>query len=175
MLTLDAALLENMQAYERFVAAVKRVPGGAWATPVAPGKWTPAQIAEHIAISFDIATGALKGESGIPGMPRLVRPLIRALFFRRILKTKTFPRNAKSPKVFHPSETSAPLTQTLDRLARGSAGLDAAVAALRQSGETTIEHPVFGTIPVEEYLELNAIHTRHHMGQLPASGATVSA
>jgi hypothetical protein len=175
MPTVDAALAENAEACRRFADAVTRVPAGAWSTPVGPGKWTPAQIAEHVAITFEIAERALKGESGIPGVPRLVRPLVRAIFLRRTLKTKTFPRNAKAPKVFHPSTSPPAAPHVIERLNRAEAGVKAAVEALRRSGASTIEHPAFGRIAVEEYLELNAIHTRHHMGQLPSAGAVARA
>lgn len=171
MLTLDAAIAGNADASRRFAAAVERMPPGAWATPIAAGKWTPAQITEHVAIAFEVAGRALRGESGIPGLPRIVRPLVRSLFLRRVLKTKAFPRNAKGPKVFAPSASPPPAPQVIERLRRAESELEAAVNALRNEGRSTIEHPAFGRISVEEYLELNAIHTRHHMAQLPAGAA----
>jgi hypothetical protein len=165
---LDAVVAGNAEACRRFEAAVTRVPAAVWATPIAPGKWTPAQIAEHVAIATEVTGRALKGESGIPGLPRMVRPLVRSLFLRRVLKTKTFPRNAKGPKVFAPSATPPPAPQIIARLRGAELELEAAANALRAQGLSTIEHPAFGRIPVEEYLELNAIHTRHHLAQLPA-------
>jgi len=90
MRDLDAALAENAKQVEHFIAALPGV-RDSWNVPVRKGKWSPAQVAEHIALSYRETTALARGDaSGFPRVPALLRPLIRSLGFKRVLKTGTF-------------------------------------------------------------------------------------
>ena len=49
MTTWASAFREHDAAVERFVASLRLVPADAWHRPTAPGKWSPAGVALHIA------------------------------------------------------------------------------------------------------------------------------
>ena len=55
MAGLDDALTLNRDAAQRFLATARAVPPERWVTPVAPGKWSPAQIVDHVATSTEVA------------------------------------------------------------------------------------------------------------------------
>jgi hypothetical protein len=42
-------------------------------------------------------------------------------------------------------------------------------AAAARNGQTTIDHPFFGRVPLAEYVRLQGIHTEHHRQQLPSA------
>jgi hypothetical protein len=50
MQTLDVVLAANRSAVDDLIAAAERATPN-WTTPRAPGKWSPAQVAEHVARS----------------------------------------------------------------------------------------------------------------------------
>lgn len=73
-----------------------------WTTPRAPGKWSPSQVLEHVARSFEAGAGDVRGaRSGLPDLPRFVRPLVRTFLFNRVLRIGTFPR-ARTNKAMNP-------------------------------------------------------------------------
>src|SRR5262245_56193259 len=73
-----------------------------WTTAVAAGKWSPAQIVEHVARALEESAHVVSGTpSKFPTLPFFVRPLALNLFFKRILKNNAFPK-AKTNKAFNP-------------------------------------------------------------------------
>src|SRR5947207_15230216 len=86
MADVNDALASNRDAVLELVAAAERS-APTWTTPRAPGKWSPSQIVEHVTRGFEEAAKAVSGvPSSIPMPPAFLRPLLRVLFFNRILK-----------------------------------------------------------------------------------------
>jgi uncharacterized damage-inducible protein DinB len=56
----------------------------------------------------------------------------------------------------------------LPRIRAASATLEQALEAEAGAGRGTMNHPFFGSVSLADYLQLQAIHTNHHRGQLPA-------
>jgi len=164
MTDLEPVLEENRKAVGEFVAQARSLAPGRWNTPCAPGKWSPGQVCEHIAKSYEKSCGMLRGEPQ-PGMPRLLRPLLRVFFFNKVLKSGSFPKGAKSPEQFQPSSSPAPVDEGLERIEKASADFGAE-ARRRDAPGATVDHPVFGRIRVVDYVRLAHIHTRHHAKQL---------
>jgi DinB superfamily len=92
MADVNDALTANRAAVLDLVAAAERS-APTWTTPPAPGKWSPSQVVEHVA-------------GRMP--PAFLRPLLRVLFFNRILKKGVFPNGFKAVKALNP--TSGPAT-----------------------------------------------------------------
>ena len=164
------ALAANLAAARDFMTATDQL-GAAWTTPRAPGKWSPAQLTEHIAMTYDSSCRLMRGESiGLPSLPRFLRPLLRRFILRKILETGSFGRPARTFKPFEPvNQPSTP--------AAGRARLEGAVAAFEKQvrsatpiGDFTFEHPAFGKLHVSDYVRLQEVHTLHHMKQLPRPG-----
>ena len=165
MSELEAVLDANRAAVEDLVRAAQRC-GDAWTTPRAPGKWSPAQVVEHVAISLEEGADVVAGRpSKLPTVPALLRPAAK-LFFKRVLKKRSLPRSKTSPGMDPPS---GPATPDASR-----PRLDAALAEFlrecraRAAAGGRVKSPAFGEVPVEEYARFVEVHTRHHTRQLPA-------
>jgi hypothetical protein len=96
-------------------------------------------------------------------MPRWLRPIIRALYLGKVLRTGRFPKGSKSPERLRPSPEPLPLEASLARIEKARADFE---AEARKRAGLTIEHPVFGRIRVADYVRLSELHTLHHARQL---------
>lgn len=142
--------------------------GGSWEVPRAEGKWSPAQLVEHLARSLEEGAKVVAGEpSAFSDMPRIVRPLMRFMFFNRIVKGSRFPK-AKTPAPFNPESGSESPAAAAERMAVALARFDEACLARAADGGEVVSG-VFGSVSVEDYVLFNARHVRHHLGQLPTA------
>lgn len=160
------SIVENRKVVEEFVSAARRVAEGAWSTGPAPGRWSPAQVAEHIAISYEMGGSIFDGDWAGPRVPGFLRPLVRGIFLRPVLRRGAFPRKAKAPKPFQPTASPAPRALLLDRLSASATAFERGAASFAASGRSVIDHPIFGRLPLADYVRLQVIHTRHHLPQL---------
>src|SRR5690349_21589892 len=121
---LQAALHTHRQAVDDFLAVSRVIPAEAWTQPRAKGKWSPAEITEHLALAYDFNRGVLQGSEPEMAAPRWLRPLLRVLLLRPVLRRRRFIPGAKSPKMFRPR--GAPVTQEvlLARLQASAQGFE---------------------------------------------------
>jgi uncharacterized damage-inducible protein DinB len=61
MADLETALHTHRQAVQALLAAAREVPEARWTRPRAEGKWSPGQIAEHLALAYESAREVLHG------------------------------------------------------------------------------------------------------------------
>jgi hypothetical protein len=162
MADLQPVLQAHHQAVEAFLATARAVPPAQWRQPRAPGKWSSGQVAEHLALAYEVNHGVLHGKAPMSA-PRWLRPLIRRFLLGPVLRRGRFIPGSKAPSVFRPGPTPAAPEQLLDRLTRATTAFEAEAAAL---GNSAIEHPFFGRLPLTDFVRLQEIHTRHHRGQL---------
>lgn len=170
MSTLEDALTDNRRAVDDFIAAARAVAPTKWAEPRAPGKWSPGQVAEHLAISYELGRKVLTGDAPFPRLPRPLRAVLRWWVVRPVLRSGKFPSGFKTSKPFIPASVPAPLDATCARLTGAAATFADEHAARARTGAETLVHPVFGTLTLAEYVRFNAAHARHHMGQLSPRG-----
>lgn len=157
-----AALAANRAAANEFIAAADQA-ASHWSVPRAPGKWSPAQVVEHVARPLEESAHEVAGvPSTFPSFPALVRPLVRGVFFNRVLKRGRFPR-ARTPPAFDPA--SGPASPAEGR-ARVQASLDEFERACRACAGPTMSSTIFGTVTVSDYVRFQELHTRHHHRQL---------
>src|SRR5262249_38301778 len=110
MADLQTGLRNHHEAVEAFLTTAGSVPAERWSQPRAPGKWSPGQVTEHLALAYEVNRKALDGTAPGPAAPRLLRPLIRVLGLRPVLRRGRFIPGSKSPKVFRPGPSPAPAT-----------------------------------------------------------------
>ena len=163
MSDLQTALDTHHQAVEAFLAAAHAVPAAQWGQSRAEGKWSPGQVAEHVALAYEVSRAALRGHAPGPAAPRLLRPLIRTFLLQPILRRRRFLPGSKSPKVMQPSASPAAPSVLLGRL---QAAADAFERDASAAQAAAIDHPVFGRLPLADVVRLQEIHTQHHRGQL---------
>jgi DinB superfamily len=161
---LEASLDDNRARVNDFIVA-SRGTAGSWNTPVRPGKWSPAELAEHINLSYRQSAEMMGGQGtgGFPKVPVIFRPLLRKLAFRPVLRRGRFGRPVKTFKSLTPSNLPKDPGEAAERL---GATLQAYEATVRSISTPTIRHPAFGEVSATDYVLFLAIHTRHHQGQL---------
>lgn len=164
MSDLNTALAESQAALEQLMAAGERC-GARWSTPRAEGKWSPSQICEHVARALEESGKDIKGEpSAFPTLPGFVRPIVRGLFFNRVIRKNTF-FNGKTNRAMNPS--AGPATATEGRL-RLQQAHDAFAQACR-GAQPKFNHGIFGTVSTADYARFQALHTLHHTRQIPSA------
>lgn len=164
MADLDAVLAANRAAVDDLIAAGERS-GWAWATPRAPGKWSPSQVVEHVARGLDESANVVSGApSKFPKLPGFLRPLIR-VFFNRIVKKGTFPKTRTS-KALDPARGSDTPALARVRVEASLARFEQECRARAAAGQR-VASTVFGTVSVEDYVRFQELHARHHRKQIP--------
>ncbi len=162
MMNIVTALESNSAVIADFHAKAAHVPKARWAESLAPGKWSPAQVAEHVALAYETSDALLRGPAP-GGAPRFLRPLLRGVLMGMVLRREAFPRGSRSPKIMQPATVPAERGIVLERLHAAAAAFD---AHARAHGPA-VEHPFFGAVPLENFIRFQEIHTRHHAAQLP--------
>ena len=163
---LHSTTIDNQQAVSEFLTAARAVPQSAWTRPRAPGKWSPGQVTEHVAIAYEVARAILNGTFSGRAAPRPLRPLIRTFAFNPILRTGRFRKGTKAPAPFQPTASPASVADLTARLQAAAGAFEVELEAAARLGRTFLDHPFFGQVALLDYSRLQAIHTRHHCQQL---------
>lgn len=172
MTELETAIADNHSAVQEFIGTARAMTAQQWTTPREPGKWTPAQIAQHLVITYEYGITLAKGEAK-GGIPFFLKPLARRMIVDSTLKAGRFTRKGRTPKMFEPSGAPPAASIVLPRLDAALTGLEAAIRSRHPEGRHTLNHPFFGKLATTDYVRLQAIHARHHRAQLAASAQAV--
>ncbi len=165
MADINEVLIENRAAVDEVIDAADRSKS-VWSTAPAPGKWSPSQIVEHVARSLEEAAHVVAGKpSKLPALPFFLRPLVRRLLFKRVLRTNAFPKS-RTNKAMNPISGSESPAAARVRLEQALRDFDRECRACETSGRS-VTSAAFGTVPLNEYARFIAIHTRHHCKQMP--------
>jgi hypothetical protein len=160
---IDTALAASREAVDRLITAAAAT-GPAWVTPPAPGKWSPSQIVEHVARSFDASVNLAAGQpSAFPRLPTILHPILR-IVLRQMLRRGAFP-NGRTTKGMNPAD--GPLTPAEGRIRIDTAHdrYEAACRQLAGRGEP-LKTPMFGPVRVDDFVRFMELHTRHHRRQI---------
>lgn len=132
------------------------------------GKWSSAQVLEHLALAFEhtvrgmdrcLAAGKNLGDE-----PTVLQRLIHVV----VLDLKHFPRGREAPKMVVPEGQGGGL-ETLARIRTGLVAMDAKLAECRAKLGTSgklANHPVLGPLSNEQWCTFHYVHTKHHMKQI---------
>jgi hypothetical protein len=165
MTELDTSLASLHATVGALLATADRV-GAAWKIPRAPGKWSPSQVVEHVARIMEESAKVAAGEpSAFPTMNRLLRPILRLIFFKRILRKKDFPKSKAIDAMDPPVGPATPKAGRV-RLEGVLTRFDRACRARASSGQK-VANPMFGPVAVADFARFQEIHVRHHHLQLP--------
>jgi hypothetical protein len=160
---IDTALAFSRQTAEELLADAAAT-GDGWSVALAPGKWSPSQTVEHVARSLDASTALAKGEPcDLPRLPALVHPLLR-IVFRRLLRSGVFPKG-RTTRPLNPASGPATPAQASERLQAAHERYEAACRARAARGPL-LRTPMFGAVPLADYVRFMALHTRHHQRQM---------
>jgi hypothetical protein len=164
-----AVVEEHQVALAAYLDTAARVPDGAWTRPWSAGKWTPAQITEHLTMTYRVFIGEVNGG---PAMKLKLTPfrrrMLKLLMLPHMLFHRTFPRGARAPREVRPPD-DAPLPAKAEALARMrelGERFEREVVRARAGGWNHVTHPYFGEIDLTRGLRLCAVHIEHHQRQL---------
>jgi len=165
MIDITAVLAANRAAVEDLVAAAE-ASSARWTTPRAPGKWSPAQVVEHVALSLEEGANVVAGRpTKLPSLPFFIRPLAR-IFFNRVVRTGKFP-TAKAAQDMKPEVGPATPADARPRLEQALAAFERECTA-RASSDGIAPSQAFGKVSVADYMRFTELHTRHHIKQMSA-------
>jgi hypothetical protein len=163
MSDIESVLMASRNAADQLIASAISC-GRAWEAPCAPGKWSPSQIVEHVARSYDASVEVAAGRpSAFPTMPFLLQPVLR-IVFRQILRRGRFPKG-RTTKAMNPSAGATTLAEGRTRLMTAHERFDAACRAIATRG-ALLKTPMFGAVAVEDFVRFMELHTRHHSRQI---------
>jgi len=162
---LSAGLATNRAVTEALILRAEQAAAN-WTTPRAPGKWTPAQVMEHVARALGESANVINGvPDKYPTLPGFLRPLMRRLFFDRTVRKGTFPR-AKTSRALDPEEGPESPAAARARVSRALDRFEEACRARATAG-AIVESKVWGRVELGEYIKFTELHTRHHTEQIP--------
>lgn len=160
----ERPLREHRASIERFLETTARVPAERWSLPLGEGKWSPAQVAEHILLAYEVVLRELNGAQGIRvKVGPVVERLLRWVVLPHILFHRSFPLRARSPRVTTPSADGVPRDLLPGRLRELAEAFER--QALARPDET-LTHPYFGPLPMPRAVRFVAVHNEHHARQM---------
>jgi len=163
----DEAVEEHRAALAAFMDVAERLREDAWSAPWAPGKWTRAQVAEHLALTYEAAIRELTTGEGVRVRVTGMRQrLLRWIFMPHILFHRSLPMRVVSPREARPAEVTAPRAAVLRRLRELGVRMEVELERAMEAGRGTLTHPYFGTIPPLKAMRLMAVHIEHHTRQI---------
>jgi len=134
-----------------------------------PGKWTPAQIVQHLAISLETSARTFEERRGKPPMRRRPRTLRERLGYFLVLHVGWVPSGREAPMATRPAEH--PDVRTVERQLREGV---ARFLALRhellpaRQDNLFVKNPALGDLTLPEWLRFHVRHCAHHAKQIRA-------
>ncbi len=130
------------------------------------GKWSVAQIVEHLAIAFDlVATGfAALPEEGTG--PRSATPT-QSVMRHALLGSGELPKGMRAPDISHPSDDPEPELV----VARFRMGIEQTRSLIEDWPEerranSFLRHPVLGDLNLPEWVRFHYVHCTLHARQI---------
>ena len=156
-------MVDHRRALGDFIASAQELTVEAWASPAAAGKWSPAQVAEHLRLTYATLRAELAGRGGFRVRAKWwQRPLLRLMYFPRSFRTGRFPAGAPATREVRRATDRS----TAARSSKGSSPKRAVPAGGRLDFHRRPHPSVFGKIALDESLQLATHHIRHHHRQI---------
>jgi DinB superfamily len=165
----DRAATVHRQAVEATARVVEAEDPASWTIAPDAEKWSPAEIAQHLILSYEVVLSELEGGEGFRVvLPWWKRAPLRWTVLPRILRGK-FPRGAPSPKESRPRGGPASPDEAARRLREIAGEFERRLAAAHAERDVRLAHSYFGKLRAPEMLRLAAAHVSHHRAQFPAA------
>jgi hypothetical protein len=131
------------------------------------GKWTPAQIVEHLAISMNSSAEKFEHRRGYAPMSARPRSIVERIAKAAILGVQWYPKGFQAPEPTTPSAgvtRDAAETHFREGLRRWDALERELLPARRR--DLFVKHPRLGDLTIEEWQRFHVVHARHHAKQI---------
>lgn len=132
-----------------------------------PGKWTPAQIVEHLALGLSLSADTFKARKHHAPMSRRPRTPAEKIAKLFIFGFRWFPPGRKAPERTTPA-TGVTRVDAEQHFLAALEAWDQVDRALLPERRTNlfVKHPRMGDLTVEEWMRFHMIHARHHAKQI---------
>ena len=165
----------HTRAVDDLVATATSVESARWLTPRAEGKWSPAEVVEHLNLAYDVMLREMSGQGGMEIRTKWwQRVLLRFTIVPKILRGDGFPTGARAPKETRPSLTTTDQRMAIEAFRDRAKRFTVAIEDARQRGQR-LTHAYFGKASTKPTLLLVARHIEHHAKQLKACGGKATA
>jgi hypothetical protein len=164
-----AALKQHSDTMRSFIETAAALDESLWLNPVAAGKWSPAEIVEHLRLAYDILLRELNEGRGLRIRTNwFMRQFIRLAILPKILKGKRLPTGVKAPREVRPTQFIADRHEALHQLLALATQFELESTKKRHSQQSYLTHHLFGRLTILKGIQFCAIHVNHHRLQLPA-------
>ena len=165
---LEKALAFHARTIERMQSAASAVPPERWRISQREGKWSPAEVLEHVTSVYLVLEGELThGRPMRVVTERWQRAVLRTLVMPVILVAGHFPAGARAPKELRPPAGSADATEGVARFRAAAEKFESRVReAETRRPRAFVTHPYFGRASLLQAVLFCARHTEHHRRQL---------
>jgi hypothetical protein len=158
---------EQWESIHCFLDAAAGVPPDQWVEPVAPGRWSPAQVAEHVVRTYEVGAEQVRTGTGMrPRAGPILQRLLRWFLLPHVIYHRSLPLRARAPREVKPSEAGVPQGDLPRLLRDAAAGME---REFRGAVRTHVFHAYFGPIELPRAMRFLAVHTDHHRKQLVGS------
>jgi hypothetical protein len=155
---------------EEFLAQARRIPLARWDVPLAVGKWSPAQVAEHLRLTYEVVRREASGGAGLRVRTSWwLRLILRFKYLRAILDRGDIPRGARAPSELRPGPGPFEREALLASIAAGAESAEAAYADQGGGRSRGFTHHVFGRLEAVDAIRFASVHNQHHTRQIAAS------
>ena len=171
----NQAVRAHAEALERFVETASAIPASRWSEPLAPGKWSPAEVTEHLVLAYETVGRELSGGAGmrlvLPAWKRLVA---RLFYLPGIINGRGFPKGARAPRETRPTAVRGNQTEVLAALRSIASSVERQMGDGKDNANRRLTHAYFGHMTFDQGIRMQARHLDHHRAQLDAVRARVS-
>lgn len=162
-----SAVADHRRAVNDFVQRSEALSSDAWHRSVADGKWSPAEIAEHLNLTYAALLQELAGGSGITvRTSRWKRWLLRWTILPRVLRYGRIPPGVRAVREVRPGDGPFDRAEELGRLRSQCELINAALGPDSKAPGARVTHPFFGKLDAQQALRFCTVHTAHHQRQL---------
>jgi hypothetical protein len=163
---LERASADHRREVAACATAIRALDPASWGESARPGGWTRAEIAEHLAVSYDPPLSELTGGPGFAlRLPWWKRSLVRWKVMPSIRRGR-FPSGAPAPKEIRPKTASPDREQAAIRLASQADRFLAELELACRRGRVRLTHAYMGRLSAPDSVVLLTSHLRHHCRQL---------
>ena len=130
----ERAVREHRAALSAFLQAALGVPAEAWERPLGEGKWSAAEVTEHLALSYEAALRERTGGGAMaPRVSSRRQTVLRWFLLPHMLFHRTMPR-VSAPREVRPAPTGLGREEALGEGGSGASSRPLGIPAYRPGG-----------------------------------------
>jgi len=160
----------HREALGAFIARAEALAADAWNARRPGDRWSPAQIAEHLRLSYAIVHSEFEGRGGFRVRTKWWQQrFFRVLYLPRILRRGSFPKGVPATREIRPGDGPFDRRELLDAL-RSEGERFLASATSDRIVNARVTHPYLGKLGLVEGMRFMTQHLRHHHAQIVPAG-----